>query len=76
MPDTERLRTLAERDGVDTDCHNAMIFAADAIDDLVAALEEARRTIKALHGPVAWDIFERNAPEMKRIDAALAKARE
>ena len=38
------------------------------------ALTEARRTIKALHGPVAWDIYEAGAPEMKRIDAAILMA--
>ena len=29
-------------------------------------------TIKALHGPIAWDIYEAHSPEMVRINAALA----
>ncbi len=40
-------------------------------DQLHSALIEAMLTIKALHGPAAWDIYERNAPEMKRIRAAM-----
>ena len=39
------------------------------------ALEEALVTIKALHGPVAWDIYERCSPEMKRLKAALEGAK-
>ncbi len=31
--------------------------------------------IKALHGPIAWDIYDQNAPEMKQINAALEKAK-
>ena len=42
--------------------------------ELVATLREAKRTIKALHGPVAWDIYDANSPEMKKINTALAKA--
>jgi hypothetical protein len=37
------------------------------------ALAEAKRTIQALHGPTAWDIYEAHSPEMKKINAALAK---
>lgn len=49
-------------------------LARAAGPELAKALREARRTIRALHGPVAWDIYERNAPEMKLIDAALKAA--
>lgn len=42
------------------------------IKELRAALTEALATIKALHGPIAWDIYEQNAPEMKRLRAALS----
>ena len=45
-------------------------------DELVAALKDAQETIKALHGPVAWDIYDANAPEMKRLRAALSRYQE
>jgi hypothetical protein len=41
---------------------------------LVEALKDARLTIQALHGPIAWDIYEKCSPEMKRIDGALKQA--
>ena len=43
----------------------------ECIAELLDALTEAKRTIKALHGPTAWDIYEMHAPEMKKINAAL-----
>jgi hypothetical protein len=43
-------------------------------DALLQALRDARTAIKVFHGPVAWDIYERSSPEMKRIDAAIAAA--
>ena len=43
---------------------------------LRAALVEAKRTIKALHGPVSWDIYEKHSPEMKKINAALGSVSE
>ena len=51
------------------------IEAANRLTQLHAALLTARDTIKALHGPVAWDIYETHAPEMKQIDAALERAK-
>ncbi len=44
---------------------------AREIERLRAALMEAKRTIKALHGPVAWDIYDQRSPEMKIINGAL-----
>ena len=44
----------------------------EANEILRAALADARVTIKALHGPIAWDIYEAHSPEMVRINAALA----
>lgn len=44
-----------------------------AAPDLLAALEVARKTIGALHGPVAWRQYLAS-PEMRKIDAAIAKA--
>ena len=46
-----------------------------AAPDLLAALEEAKRTIKAHHGPEAWDLYDAHSPEMKKINAAIAKAK-
>src|SRR5690348_2668477 len=48
-----------------------MTTANEALRD---ALIEARETIKALHGPIAWDIYDKNAPEMKRLNAAIKAA--
>ena len=42
------------------------------IKQLLAALDEAVLTIKYLHGPEAWEFYWNNAPEMKRIRAAMA----
>lgn len=52
---------------------NAYLYAS--AHDLYEALEDALTTIKALHGPVAWGIYERSSPEMQRYNAALRKAR-
>ena len=46
----------------------------ERIAKLTSALADARVTIKALHGPIAWDIYEKHAPEMKKINAALNSA--
>ena len=35
------------------------------------ALICARGTIRALHGPIAWDIYDTHSPEMRQINAAL-----
>ena len=51
------------------------IEAANRLTQLHAALLTARDTIKALHGPVAWDIYDQHSPEMKQINAALEKAK-
>ena len=53
---------------------SVMREAADLIEGLRAALTEAKRTIRALHGSAAWDIYEAHSPEMKKINAALADA--
>ena len=47
----------------------------NAASALYTAVVVARQTIKALHGPVAWDIYEKHSPEMRTTDAALRKAR-
>ena len=52
---------------------------ADAVNNhkaLVEALEEAKVTIKALHGPNAWGIYEQHSPEMKKINGALEAAQQ
>jgi len=51
-----------------------IVRACNSHDELVAALTDAIETIKALHGPVAWDIYEQHAPEMKRYRAARSTA--
>lgn len=54
------------------DAANARLIAA--APDLLFELCQAVKVIEALHGEVAWDIYYNNAPEMKRIRAAIAKA--
>jgi len=43
---------------------------------LRSALMTAKDTIKALHGDVAWDIYDQHSPEMKRINWALGETNE
>lgn len=45
----------------------------ETVDELLAALEQAYDTIKALHGEIAWDEYQ-HSPEMKCINAAIQKA--
>lgn len=64
-----------ERAGLSNEQLDAGILdKAAAVPELVEALQMARVSIKALHGPVAWNIFEAHSPEMLKIDAALRKA--
>lgn len=42
--------------------------------DLLAALKRAKNIIRAWHGEVAWDLYDRESPEMKQINAAIANA--
>ncbi len=62
--DNPTIRANAERIVKAVNCH----------DDLVEALKIARDTIEALHGEVAWDIYDKHSPEMNAINKALAKA--
>ena len=41
--------------------------------ELLAALIDAKETIKAWHGEDAWDLYQ-HSPEMKRINEAIQKA--
>lgn len=51
---------------------NAQLIAA--APDLLEACKDAWQTIQALHGSEGWDIYKNNAPEMKRLKKAIAKA--
>jgi hypothetical protein len=35
------------------------------------ALKKAKRTIRAWHGDLGWDIYDHNSPEMKFINSAI-----
>ena len=62
----------AARNYADNPGQRFQVTEADAqIHELTEALKIARITIKALHGPLVWDIFEQHSPEMKTIDKAL-----
>lgn len=41
---------------------------------LVAALKEAKLTIKILHGPTGWDIYDQRSPEMTKLNATIKAA--
>lgn len=51
---------------------NARLIAA--APDMLEALKTAKETIRAWHGPNAWDIYDRVSPEMRVINEAIAKA--
>ncbi len=62
-------------------CHDV----ADAAPELLAALKEAKETIRTWHDMQVrswqpaqddslWELYDANSPEMKLINAALAKA--
>lgn len=40
-------------------------------DNLRNSLKDMMSAVRVFHGPVAWDIYENNAPEMKRAREAL-----
>lgn len=46
---------------------------ADITTELLEALKKAKQTIRDWHGEIAWDHYQ-SSPEMKAINAALAKA--
>jgi hypothetical protein len=45
----------------------------EVIAQLVAGLKEAKETIKIWHGDVAWEIYDRCSPEMKRLNFLIDK---
>ena len=59
------------RDAVDNVIGNPLY---DAAPELLEALKEARELIKFYHGEPAWDIYDKQSPEMKRINNAIDKA--
>ena len=45
-----------------------------AAPDTLSALKHARTLIHIWHGDAGWDIYDRHSPEMRGINAAIAKA--
>jgi len=71
----ERLRTVITWADQNPESRGAIFRnTLEQRDGLLAALNHAMTTIKALHGPVAWDIYERSSPEVQRYKAAIAEA--
>ena len=48
----------------------------EANKGLVEGVKDAMSTIKALHGEVGWSIYEKSAPEYKRLKQALKTAKD
>ncbi len=69
--DTWKERLRATEVGISQAFHERDEFRAKR-DRLREVLAVARVAIKALHGPIAWNIYEADSPEMQAIDAALA----
>jgi hypothetical protein len=44
-----------------------------AFGPVLAALKEARDVIRIWHGTTGWEIYDRQSPEMQRINAAIAR---
>jgi len=59
------------KDTIQRDCNAQLIAAAP---EMYEALKEAIKTIKALHGQDAWDIYNDHSPEMQKINKAINKA--
>ena len=53
---------------------NTIVRSVNEMPELLQALKKAKETIRAWHGPNAWDIYDRASPEMKAIKSAIAKA--
>lgn len=67
--------------GIDPDEREAWLAEIDATANLISAapdmleaLKAAKDAIRAWHGSNAWEIYDRSSPEMKAINAAIAKA--
>lgn len=43
------------------------------VEELVEALEKTKDVVKSWHGPVAWEIYVKNAPEMRPYRDTLKK---
>lgn len=60
-----------------------IVLACNLFPELLEALEEAKTIIRQWHGMAMkqedeskmWEIYERNAPEIKRINTILNKAK-
>ena len=74
---TNDRRAICEMDPAwhDTEQGDADARLIAAAPELLEALEEAKSIIRTWHGEEAWDIYDLASPEMKRINAAIAKAR-
>lgn len=66
------MEKLSERAHYCTACDNDH---RPLLEKSLAALRKARETIRALHGPVAWEIYDDNSPEMNQVNAAEKELR-
>ena len=53
--------------------HNSHASLVEEVERLREALKTAKETIRAWHGPNAWEIYDRVSPEMRVINEALEK---
>ena len=60
-------------DCLSLDESQATLFAA--APDLLKELIAAKELIKFYHGDPGWDIYDKHSPEMKAINAAIAKTK-
>lgn len=78
-PEITDEQRIAHLESLNLQQHHSLAKRDDLIASLIVqlvtmrdALAEAKGLVEFYHGEPAWDIYDKNSPEMKRINAALS----